>query len=53
MTLWALGIQLKGFYDNGQFFLAALDVVILVTAIWVALESFSAFQKARTGESGA
>ena len=53
MTLWALGIQLKGFYDNGQFFLAALDVVILVTAIWVALESFSAFQKARTGESSA
>ena len=53
MPLWALGIQLKGFYDNGQFFLAALDVVILVTAIWVALESFSAFQKARTGESGA
>ena len=53
MTLWALGLQLKGFYDNGQFFLATLDVVILVTAIWVALESFSAFQKARTGESGA
>ena len=53
MTLWALGLQLKGFYDNGQFFLAALDIVILVTAIWVALESFSAFQKARTGESSA
>ena len=51
MTVWALGLQLRGFYDNGQFFLAGLDFVILVTAIWVALESFSAFQKARTGES--
>jgi carbon starvation protein len=53
MTVWALGIQLRGFYENGQFFLATLDVVILVTAIWVALESYSAFRKARTGESSA
>ena len=53
MTVWALLIQLKGFYEGGQYFLAGLDFVILATAIWVALESGSAYQKARTGESSA
>ena len=53
MTVWALLIQLKAFFENEQFFLLGLDLVILVTAIWVALESGSAYQKARKGESSA
>jgi len=47
MTVAALLFQLRAFYQNGQYFLVALDLVILVATIWVALEALSALRKAR------
>ncbi|EKE77537.1 carbon starvation protein A [Gallaecimonas xiamenensis] len=38
MTLAALLLQLKGFYDQQKWFLLGLDVVVLVAAILVTLE---------------
>jgi carbon starvation protein len=49
MTIWALLTQLRGFYESEQYFLLGLDAVILVTAIWVGLESLSALRKAASG----
>ena len=51
MTVWALLTQLRGFYENEQYFLLGLDAVILVTAIWVGLESLSALRKAASESS--
>jgi carbon starvation protein len=47
MTVFALLIQLRGFWSRGQLFLVALDLVILVVAIWVALEALGALNRAR------
>lgn len=47
MTIFALLIQLRGFWEQGRYFLVFLDAVILVATIWVALESFAALQQAR------
>ena len=49
MTIAALLYQLWGFYDQGNWLLVVMDLVILVAAIWVALEAMAAFQKARRG----
>lgn len=47
MTIFALLVQLVGFWQNGRYFLAAMDVLILVATIWVALESLGALRTAK------
>ena len=49
MTIGALLYQLWGFYDQGNWLLVVMDLVILVAAVWVGLEALAAFQKARNG----
>ncbi|MBR9906681.1 MAG: carbon starvation protein A [Gammaproteobacteria bacterium] len=39
MTIYALLIQLMGFYHKSDWFLFSLDLVVLIAAIWIALES--------------
>lgn len=46
MTLFALLIQLKSFYDKQDWFLLGLDVVVLVAALLVTLECAAALKKA-------
>ena len=46
MTIIALLIQLRGFWETNRF-LAIMDVVILVATIWVALEAFGAIQRTK------
>lgn len=41
MTIFALIIQLKSFYEKSDWFLFGLDLLILVAAIWIALEAGS------------
>ncbi|MBF39472.1 MAG: carbon starvation protein A [Idiomarinaceae bacterium] len=45
MTVFALIVQLKGFYDKGDWFLLSLDLVVLVAAIWIALEASVSLSK--------
>lgn len=45
MTVFALIVQLKGFYDKGDWFLFTLDLVVLVAAIWIALEATASLSK--------
>jgi carbon starvation protein len=47
MTVLALLVQLAGFWRNGQYFLLAVDVLILGAAIWVGLEAVSTLRRAR------
>jgi carbon starvation protein len=44
MTLYALLVQLKGFYEEGEWFLLAMDGVILVAALMVMLEAMGALR---------
>jgi carbon starvation protein len=45
MTVWALLVQLRQFWDAGRYFLVFMDGLILVAAIWVGLESLSALRR--------
>ncbi|WP_100640049.1 carbon starvation protein A [Marinobacter salexigens] len=47
MSLFALLIQLKGFYDKADWFLFTMDLVVLVAAIFVTLECISALKRAK------
>jgi len=47
MTLFALVIQLNGFYQKGDWFLFGLDIVVLVAAILVTLECAAALKRAK------
>ncbi|WP_282042114.1 carbon starvation CstA family protein [Halomonas alimentaria] len=47
MTIAALLIQLRTFFDQGNYFLLGLDIVVLVAAILVALECVSALKRLR------
>ncbi len=47
MTIAALLIQLRSFYEQGNWFLLILDVVVLVAAILVAMECASALKRSR------
>jgi len=47
VTLAALIVQLAGFWRDGNYFLASMDALILGATIWVALESFASFRRAR------
>ncbi len=41
MTLTALLLQLKNFYNGGKWFLLGLDIIVLIAAISVSLESIA------------
>jgi carbon starvation protein len=45
MTIWALLIQLRGFWVAGQHFLAVMDFIILIVALWVGLEALAALRR--------
>ncbi|ERP90217.1 carbon starvation protein CstA [Marinobacter sp. ES-1] len=47
MTLFALVIQLNGFYQKGDWFLFGLDIVVLIAAILVTLECAAALKRAK------
>lgn len=47
MTIAALLIQLRTFYEQGNMFLLVLDIVVLVAAIMVAMECASALKRSR------
>ena len=47
MTIYALFIQLDTFFDEGNWLLLVLDLVILVAALWVAVEAFAAMRRAK------
>ncbi|MFW5681000.1 MAG: carbon starvation protein A [Pseudomonadota bacterium] len=53
MTVLALLIQLWGFWEQGRYFLVALDLVILVAAILVILEALAAFNRERRAAAAA
>lgn len=45
MSIFALLLQLKGFYDKSQWLLVVLDVVILVCSILVSLECIASLKR--------
>jgi carbon starvation protein len=47
MTIAALLVQLRAFWNAGNYFLVLLDALILVAAVWVALEALAALHRAR------
>ena len=49
MTVWALLVQLRGYWEAGNIPLVAIDIVILITAIWVGLEALGALNRSRKG----
>jgi carbon starvation protein len=49
MSIYALIVQLGTFWNDQNWLLLALDVIILVASLWVALESAIAMQAARKG----
>ncbi|HSJ23753.1 MAG TPA: carbon starvation protein A [Longimicrobiales bacterium] len=53
MTVMALLVQLRGFWDAGRYVLVLMDVVILAATIWVALEALGALRRTGRGGPGA
>ncbi len=47
MSLWAAVLQVRTFYNSGNWLLLVLDVIIICCAIWVIAEAFTAISKAR------
>jgi len=47
MTTYALFIQLGQFFAAGDWLLLVLDAIIFVLALWLIVEAFAAFQRAR------
>ncbi|MEX2527787.1 MAG: carbon starvation protein A [Gemmatimonadota bacterium] len=47
MTILALLVQLKAFWERGSYFLVGMDVLILVATIFVGLEALAALRRAR------
>ncbi|MFX0537485.1 carbon starvation protein A [Ornithinimicrobium sp. Y1847] len=50
MTVWALVVQLGGYFRDGNWLLAVLGTIVFVSAIWVVIESGFAMRRARAGE---
>ncbi|MDO5726303.1 MAG: carbon starvation protein A [Bowdeniella nasicola] len=48
MALYALVVQLSGFYNDGDYLLLVLDIIILIAAVIVAVMAIGAMFKART-----
>lgn len=53
MSVWALLIQLVGFWNQGNMFLVFMDVLILVASIAVMLEALAAFRRVKRERAGA
>ena len=49
MSLAAAIVQLGTFYSNGDWLLLVLDIIIIVAALWVILESTIAMTRAKNG----
>ncbi|NUL47271.1 carbon starvation protein A [Cellulosimicrobium funkei] len=49
VSVYALVIQLGTFYSTQNWLLLALDVIILICALWVIVESVAAMNRARRG----
>lgn len=47
MTVYALLVQLRGFYDQSNWLLLILDIIILVAALWVIVEATQSMLRAR------
>src|SRR5690554_2282257 len=47
MTIAALLIQLRTFFEQSNYFLLVLDIVVLIAAIMVAMECASALKRSR------
>ncbi|MEQ3552401.1 carbon starvation protein A [Pseudonocardia nematodicida] len=47
MTVYALLVQVVSFYNEGNWLLLVLDIVILVAAVWVVTEAAMAIARAR------
>ena len=47
MSLWAAVLQLRTLFEAGNWLLLAIDVVIIICAIWVIVEAVTAISKAR------
>ncbi|MCQ4607466.1 carbon starvation CstA family protein [Corynebacterium pseudogenitalium] len=47
MSLWAAVLQLRTLFEAGNWLLLAIDVVIIICAIWVIVEAITAISKAR------
>ncbi|RUO60244.1 carbon starvation protein A [Pseudidiomarina insulisalsae] len=47
MTIFALLIQLRGFYEIGNWFLFTLDLLVLIAAVWIALEATATLARLR------
>ncbi len=47
MTIAALVIQLRTFFEQGNYFLLVLDIVVLIAAIMVAMECASTLKRSR------
>lgn len=45
MTVFALIIQLQGFYEKQEYFLFCLDIVVLIAAVWIILEATATLSK--------
>jgi len=48
VSLWAAVVQVRGFWETQNWLLLAIDLVIIVCAIWVTVEAFAAMNRART-----
>jgi len=48
MTIFALIIQLQSFYAKADWFLFGLDLVVLIAAIWIALEAGATLKRVRS-----
>lgn len=49
MSLWAAVIQLQTFYNEGNWLLLVIDIIILIAAVWVTVEAIGALNRARKG----
>ena len=49
MTLWALQGQIMRFYNTSNWLLFTMSILILVAALWVAVEAIIAMGRGRKG----
>ncbi len=47
MSVYALFVQLRGFYDESNWLLLVLDIIILIAALWVIVEATQSMLLAR------
>ena len=52
MSVYALVVQLGTFYNDGNWLLLGMDIVILIAALWVTFEAALAMRQGRDGGDG-